>query len=69
MKHYIWYSSKTGYYNHGSEMDYNVNCALTGEELTVLYDMEESEIGLIRKIVSQLNAARVEQIEKSLVLK
>ena len=44
MKYLIWYSSKSGCYNHGSEMDYKVNASLTGEELEVLYELDESEI-------------------------
>ena len=60
MKYLIWYSSKSGCYNHGSEMDYKVNASLTGEELEVLYELDESEIGLVQKIVAQLNNARNE---------
>lgn len=60
MKYLIWYSSQSGNYNHGSEMDHKVNESLTGESLEVLYELEESEIGLVKKIVSQLNNARNE---------
>ncbi|WP_258099542.1 hypothetical protein [Marinoscillum pacificum] len=60
MKYLIWYSSKSGCYNHGSEMDYKVNASLTGESLEVLYELDESEIGLVQKIVAQLNNARNE---------
>ncbi len=41
-------------------MDHKVNESLTGESLEVLYELEESEIGLVKKIVSQLNNARNE---------
>ncbi|MEQ8470009.1 MAG: hypothetical protein RIC35_02420 [Marinoscillum sp.] len=60
MKYLIWYSTKSENYNHGSEMDHKVNESLTGESLEVLYELEESEMGLVKKIVTQLNTARSE---------
>ncbi len=60
MKYLIWYSSKSGSYNHGSEMDFKVNESLAGEDLEVLYELEESQLGLVQKIVDQLNNARKE---------
>lgn len=64
MKYLIWYSTKSESYNHGSEMDHKVNESLTGESLEVLYELEESEMSLVKKIVTQLNAARVESTDK-----
>lgn len=69
MNYYIWYTPKNGTYNHGTEVDYNVQCSLVGEELTVLYEFEESEAFLIKKIVGQLNTAREEQMHDSLIAK
>ncbi|WP_421873969.1 hypothetical protein [Marinoscillum sp.] len=60
MKYLIWYSPNSGAYNHGSEMDHKVNESLTGESLEVLYELEESEMVLVKKIVAQLNNARNE---------
>ncbi|VXD17522.1 hypothetical protein [Marinoscillum sp. 108] len=61
MKHLIWYSSKTENYNHGSSIDLKISESLMGEKMEVLYEMEESEERLVRKIVSQLNNARLEK--------
>lgn len=61
MKHLIWYSSNLQKYNHGTEIDLRVNESLSGEKMDVLYEMDESEIRLVRKIVDQLNAARKEK--------
>lgn len=62
MTHLIWYDSKTECYNHGSETDLKINESLTGEDMEVLYEMEESEIYLMGKIVAQLNNARREKL-------
>lgn len=68
MSYFIWYSEKNGIYDHGTEMDFDVQESITGENLTILYELEESELFLVKKIVTQLNAARVEQESHSLVL-
>jgi len=62
MKYLIWYSSKSETYNHGSEMDLHVNESLIGERMEVLYEMEESELHLVKRIVGQLNNARKEKV-------
>ena len=69
MNYLIWYNPRTGNYNHGSMTDFEVNQSLVGEELTVLYEMEETEMFLIRKIVDQLNHAREEQRQTQGVLR
>lgn len=61
MNYLIWYNPKTGYYDHGTEADLSVNQSLAGEELAVLYEMEETEVSLVKKIAAQLNNARQEQ--------
>ncbi len=61
MKYLIWYNSKTEAYHHGTEMDLNVNESLLGVLMDVLYEIEESELHLVRKIVAQLNNARQER--------
>lgn len=60
MKYYIWYSTKSKSYNYGNEMDHKVYASLTGEDLDALYEMDESELPIVRKIVNQLNNARNE---------
>lgn len=60
MKYLIWYSSKSENYNHGTLMDLKVNESLLGEKMEVLYEMDESELRLVRRIVAQLNNARLE---------
>lgn len=64
MNYLIWYNPILGNYNHGTEMDLHVHRSLTGEDMTILYELEESEIFLVKKIVAQLNAARKEQNTK-----
>ncbi len=61
MKHLIWYNAENGIYNHGSEIDLNINESLTGVKMELLYEMEETEARLMKKIVAQLNSARTEQ--------
>ena len=61
MKHLIWYNSQDGSYNHGSEMDLNINESLIGVQMEVLYEMSDSEERLVHKIVAQLNSARTEK--------
>ncbi|MFY0607955.1 MAG: hypothetical protein JXR10_14650 [Cyclobacteriaceae bacterium] len=61
MKQLIWYNSQNGTYNHGSEMDLNINESLLGVRMEVLYEMNESEERLVKKIVAQLNSARTEK--------
>lgn len=61
MQYLIWYNPNTGHYNHGSKMDFNVNQSLTGDKITILYELEETEMFLVKKIVAQLNNARQEQ--------
>ncbi|REE00474.1 hypothetical protein [Marinoscillum furvescens] len=60
MEQLIWYSAQTGQYTFGSEMDLKVAESLTGEEMEVLYEMTDAEMPIIKKIVNQLNTARVE---------
>lgn len=67
MSYFIWYSEINGIYDHGTEMDIHVQESLTGENLIRLYELEESELFLVKKIVAQLNVARVEQEQRSLV--
>ena len=68
MNYLIWYNPKNGNYVHGTEMDFHVHQSLTGEEMTILYELEESEIFLVKKIVAQLNAARSEQNSRKAVM-
>ncbi|MFT4833751.1 MAG: hypothetical protein ACJAVY_000052 [Marinoscillum sp.] len=60
MKQLIWYNPQNGIYSHGSEMDLKINESLIGTTMEVLYEMGESEISLMKKIVVQLNSARTE---------
>lgn len=68
MNYLIWYNPKNGNYTHGTEMDFHVHQSLTGAEMTILYELEESETFLVKKIVGQLNAARSEQNNKREVM-
>lgn len=68
MKNLIWYSPRLGRYNYGTEMDYNINRSLTGEDLTVLYELDDSELRVIKKIVDQLNTAREQNTHKDIAL-
>jgi hypothetical protein len=61
MKYFIWYNSQSESYGHGTEMDLHVNESLVGASMEVLYEMDESEIHLVRKIATQLNNARRER--------
>lgn len=67
MEQLIWYSAKTGRYTFGSEMDLKVAESLTGEDMEVLYEMTDAEMPLIKKIVNQLNNARVEASNMNLI--
>lgn len=69
MNYLIWHSAHIGTYNYGTHADLAVEQSLSGETLTILYEMDPSELFLIKKIVRQLNAARVEQDNRHLVLK
>lgn len=60
MKYLIWYCPSSETYSHGTEMDLKINESLLGESLEVLYTLEEDQMFLVKKIVTQLNAARQE---------
>lgn len=69
MIYIIWHSAKNGVYNYGTEADLQIHEALTGENFTILYEMEASQLFLVKKIVSQLNYARKEQEHHNLAVK
>lgn len=69
MNYLIWHNAKHGTYNYGTEMDLNIHESFSGDQYTVLYEMDDSELFLIKKIVSQLNAARIEQNNQKVVLR
>lgn len=64
MKYLIWYTPSSETYNHGTETDLKINESLIGEEMEVLYTLEESEMSLVKKIVNQLNSARQESVKR-----
>ena len=64
MKYVIWYNPQSSHYDHGTEADFNVHKSLTGLDLTVLYELDHTEVRLVKKIATQLNTARQEQSVK-----